>query len=361
MAQDDRSKLDSRLTAALSAALPQGEAPKSILLIPAGKFSFRDDREDCINSNPEAVIAASAALKMEVGLPIDYDHATDFGAPNGLPAPASGWIKALRIVDGAIWGDVEWTAAGAAAIAAGEWRYSSAVFDFDKKTRIVTRVMRAALTNNPALYDTAIAAKEAKMAEKEKDEKTMSADDFREKMASKFGCEKGASHEAICEAAGKAKMKTAKAAEDDEGDDEKAAARLVASGKVVPQKEHAELITRINKLESDRRRDAASVKVNAAIREGRITAAQREWATTYCAADEKSFDEFLAKQPVLHLGEDGRFEERNPGDGKTVVLTKDQQAICTAYNIKPEDFIKDREALSRQTGTMQPNHSDDRR
>jgi len=63
-----------------------------IELIPAGTFSTNDGRGPFYNSNPQAVIRLSRAL-MEGGLPIDFDHATDRAAPQGLPAPAAGWIR----------------------------------------------------------------------------------------------------------------------------------------------------------------------------------------------------------------------------------------------------------------------------
>lgn len=128
------------------------------MLVPAGQVDSRDSREPWLNDDPAAVIEATAVLGMTAGLPIDYDHAIELAAPKGLPAPAAGWIKKLRVQDGAIWGDVEWTEPGAKAVASGEWRYISPVLDFAEKTRRITCVLRASLTNNPALFGTAIAA-----------------------------------------------------------------------------------------------------------------------------------------------------------------------------------------------------------
>jgi len=83
--------------------------PDWIQLIPAGSFRGRDGRGPYVLDDPGAVIAATNALRMRAGIPIDYDHATDFAAPNGNPAPAAGWITEFAIRDGAIWGRVEWT------------------------------------------------------------------------------------------------------------------------------------------------------------------------------------------------------------------------------------------------------------
>ena len=85
-------------------------APEWIELLPAGVFYGRDGRGPFRLDDPAAVIASTTAMQMNAGLPIDYDHATDFGAPEGRPAPAAGWIRELEVRDGAVWGRVEWTA-----------------------------------------------------------------------------------------------------------------------------------------------------------------------------------------------------------------------------------------------------------
>src|ERR1700693_6392182 len=133
----------------------QQHAPEWIELLPAGEFVGRDGRGPFRVSNAEAVIAATDALRMEAGLPIDYDHATDFAAPSERRAPAAGWIRAIEVREGALWGKVEWTTHGSAAVAAHEYRYISPVFEYSHDGE-VQRVLRAALTNNPNLYLTAI-------------------------------------------------------------------------------------------------------------------------------------------------------------------------------------------------------------
>src|SRR5205814_1362938 len=124
--------------------------------IPAGTFFGRDGRGPYQFDDPAGVIAATRALQMAAGLPIDYDHATDFGAPAGHAAPAAGWIRELAVRDGALWGRVEWTDRAAAAIRAREYRYVSPVFQFTPEGGRVTRLLRAGLTNNPNLHLTAI-------------------------------------------------------------------------------------------------------------------------------------------------------------------------------------------------------------
>ncbi|MGH8012572.1 MAG: phage protease, partial [Candidatus Binataceae bacterium] len=142
-----------------------GTAPKWIELLPLGEFRGRDGRGPFKLDDPAKVIAATRALDMDAGIPIDFDHATDYGAPRGNPAPAAGWIKELAVGDGFLCGRVEWTRPGAEAVAAKRWRYVSPVFEHSDDGKVI-RLLRAGLTNNPNLKLPAIAASQITTAEK---------------------------------------------------------------------------------------------------------------------------------------------------------------------------------------------------
>ena len=133
------------------ADLSSSAPPEWVMLIPAGEFSGRDGRGPFRLADAARVIAATEVLGLTAGLPIDYDHATDFAAPKGHPAPAAGWIRKLEARGGALWGCVDWTPHGAKAITSREYRYISPVFQYSPDGA-VTRLLRAGLTNNPNLY-----------------------------------------------------------------------------------------------------------------------------------------------------------------------------------------------------------------
>lgn len=128
----------------------------TIQLLPAGEFRGRDGRPaECDAWVMTAEIAApliAAAEARATDYVIDYEHQTLRSIKNGQPAPAAGWFKTLEWRDGkglfAI--DVRWTDAAAAMIAAGEYRYISPVFNYDKSGH-VRQILHAALTNTPAL------------------------------------------------------------------------------------------------------------------------------------------------------------------------------------------------------------------
>ena len=140
------------LISAFAVAINSDEAPEWVELIPAGKFSAVDGRGPFDNSDPNQIVAASVARMPQVGLVLDYDHSTDLAAPEGRPAPAAGWLKAFKVEGGAIFAHVEWTADAVAAIKARKHRYVSPVFEHGKDGK-VERILRAALTNNPALIN----------------------------------------------------------------------------------------------------------------------------------------------------------------------------------------------------------------
>ena len=138
-------------------------APEWITLIPAANFKGFDGRGPYRLDQPDHVVAATEemiAKHMTAGLPLDFDHATDFAAPEGRQAPAAGWIKQVRAVNGAIQGRIEWTPKGKDAVEAHEYRYVSPVFEYDDEGRVV-RLLRAALTNSPNLNLPAIASAES--------------------------------------------------------------------------------------------------------------------------------------------------------------------------------------------------------
>lgn len=126
----------------------EGGAPEWVELLPAGARVVGRDGREWVNDRPAEVVAAFNAARP---LPFDYEHATDLAAPRGAPAPAAGWIEALELRDGAIWGRVAWTPKGAEAVANREYRWHSPVFTFEKTTGRILRLEGAALTNSPNL------------------------------------------------------------------------------------------------------------------------------------------------------------------------------------------------------------------
>jgi phage I-like protein len=304
--------------------------PEWIQLIPAGSFRGRDGRGPYALTDPAAVIAATNALRMQAGIPIDYDHATDFAAPNGNPAPAAGWITEFAIRRGALWGRVEWTARAANAIRAHEYRYISPVFQYAPSDGAITRLLRAGLTNNPNLYLTAICAagyEETKM------------DEFLKQLRELLGLAADASTDDILDALRAMQA----AANGDDGDAAAHRARNFDPARYVAVAEFQQALTEINALKMQRAREKAEHAVDAAIRSRKLVPAHREWAIAYCAADPAGFETFAARQPVVlpgetNLGSDPRaaFSRSHAGS----MLSATEVAICGLLGVTANDFLK---------------------
>ena len=109
--------------------------------------------------DPEEFVRRSAIP--EIGLVIDYEHATDRSAKRGFEAPATGWIHDLEIRDdGIVWARVEWTPRGEASIRNKEYKRISATFAFDPARRAI-RLLAGGLTNRPAFTSLAALASES--------------------------------------------------------------------------------------------------------------------------------------------------------------------------------------------------------
>jgi len=130
-----------------------------VQILPDGYFASTDGRENDIAGGKWLMddvafmsLAAHASTNNNDFL-FDYEHQTLNSDKNGQPAPAAGWFKKLDYVPGqglfAV--DVDWTAAAAQFIKNKEYRYTSAVFSYDRTTGRPIELMHVALTNHPAV------------------------------------------------------------------------------------------------------------------------------------------------------------------------------------------------------------------
>lgn len=359
----------------LSSAAP----PEWVMLIPAGEFSGRDGRGPFRLGDPARVIAATTALAMEAGVPIDYDHATDFAAPKGRPAPAAGWIQELEARDGALWGRVDWTPHGAAAISSREYRYISPVFQYSSDGE-VTRLLRAGLTNNPNLYLTAISARAAagggvragrsaraanSAAGAGRRAEGQGMETLLEQLREVLGLDDEASADEVLAAV---RELAAGGDDDDDGGDggaDEAAdtggdgdgADAMASGRAggahqgggadparyVAVAQFQKLLSELNELRAARAGERAERAVDDAIKAGKLIPAQRQWAISYCQADFKGFAAFVARQPAAF---GAGFESAaatftsQPPSSSAGALTAAESAICTQLGLGTQEYLR---------------------
>ena len=123
------------------------DLPLWIELLPAGDPVVGRDGRSFNNPDPQAII--NAFNKDTLDLPIDTEHTTQLKAPQGDYSPACGWVKALEVRNGAIWGLVEWTDTWD--IKQKRYRYISPVFTYNNQTKQIDKLISVGLTNRPNL------------------------------------------------------------------------------------------------------------------------------------------------------------------------------------------------------------------
>lgn len=250
-------------------------------------------------------------------------------APQGLPAPAVGWIKALEIRDGAIWGRIEWTAQGAELVGGRAYRYLSPVFRFDFTTNEISEPVSAGLTNNPNLE---MAALNAAGMETETMDKTI---------LEALGLPGAASAADAVGAIAALKSERALALN---------AAQHPDPEKFVPKADHQLALNRIGEFEAaekTRAEEAALAAVDGAISAGKIAPASRDYHLATCRAEGglERFRSFIATQPVIAgaSGLDGKDPVAQPGK-----LNAEELAVCRQLGMSPEDFAKARAAEGKE-------------
>lgn len=279
-------------------------------LIPVGNFQLKDARATRFTlDDPDAVIAMSLDLAPGGMLPIDFDHGLDGqGSKDGR---AAGWITGLRVDGGVIRASVEWTPEGEAALKGKTYRFISPVFTHTKAKGLVRRILRAGLTNNPAIHDL------AQVASKKED--GMHAD--LSTLRTALGLDAEAEDDAVITAAAEAITKA-------EADPDPA--------KFVPIAIVDELRGKLTEIEGKVAASSVERVVTAAKAEGKLTPAMVDWATSYASKDMGGFKAWLAAQPVIASGEEllPGLAPKQPG-----TLTAEEKAVCAQMGLDEETFL----------------------
>lgn len=141
--------------AAMSFAIGADGVSNEAHILPAGEFAPTDGRKLPVKSfKLDVSIAAKviALLKARKNdTLIDYEHQSLRTKENGKPVIAAGWFHEMEFrVDG-LWAiNIGWTEAAKRYIKQKEYRYISAVFEFDVAGAVVD-IWSIALTNTPAI------------------------------------------------------------------------------------------------------------------------------------------------------------------------------------------------------------------
>ena len=291
-----------------------GEVPEVIRLLPIGHVSSRKGDFEVDEQGIAGIIRQFKARKLD--LVIDYEHQT----LDDVQAPASGWIKDLYAGPDALMAKVEWTQKGREYIANKEYRYLSPVVLVTKKDRRAVLLHSAALTNTPAIDGMfAIINSDDLDVVEDEEEKENEVMEL-EKLIKLLGLEEGAAEEDVLAKLTEILEKCKKAENDPkEQDPEKAEGEMVANKTVLellglPESARTEDVTakimsfkagdsvlksRVEQLEKQAAQRNADDLVEMALKSGKISAAQKEWASAYALKDPNGFALFTEKAPVV--------------------------------------------------------------
>lgn len=345
-------------------------------LIPSGSFNGRDGRGPYDAGDKAAMAAIVENTKKLAGstdLVVDYDHQSVFAAVPGVggTARAAGWIKDLQVRDEGIYGRVEWTAAAAAAIKAGEYRYLSPVFLHAKNGGRILVIRMAGLTNTPNLDLAEVAASALVklnnptgdsmdqilaalgLASGSGEDKVLSAINALltsgTAIAKALGLKDGAKPTDVLAAVNSAVADRGKFAEaaglaaDAKTDDIVQAVQSAAKSgapdptKFVPIAQVTKLQDDLKKLNDTVVGDKAEEAVNTAIKDGKLAPALKDWGLDLFKVDAAKFATFVGSAPVL-TGQ--QLKEPKRDANAPAQLDDAQLAAIAVMGVDPEAYRK---------------------
>ena len=275
--------------------------PTEIKILPLGRVHSQKGDFNVDDESFELIRKQFKDRKLD--LVIDYEHQT----LSDVQAPAGGWIKDLYKGEDAIIAKVEWTPKAAEYLKNKEYRYLSPVVLVRKRDQKATAIHSVALTNTPAIdgmfalvnsldiediseggniMDLKELAKALGLPETATEEEIKKAVEDAAKAAEKLkpeGADMVANSTILSMLGLKADAKT-----------EDVAASIMALKAGAPDTQAELLALKQRMAERD-----ADEEVQKALKTGKITAAQSEWAKSYALKDMEGFKGFVDKAPVV--------------------------------------------------------------
>jgi phage I-like protein len=324
--------------------------PDVIRLLPLGLV--KSQKGDFIVDEESFKSIKNNFEKRGIDIVIDYEHQT----LEDVQAPAGGWIKDLFIQDGAIAAKVEWTPKAYEYLKNKEYKYLSPVVLVRKSDKKAVVLHSAALTNTPAIDGMFAIVNSINIDEFEEGGNKMDL----KQLAALLGLPEDATEEQVLQAIktvlGEHKELKEKAEKKDgeDGKTEQVANKVICgllgidsesaktedvAAAIMALKNPANFVpvSEFNKLKERLDKKDGEELVTKALKAGKITAAQKEWAEEYALKDPEGFKKFIEKAPqAVPMGE---LEIDNPknGDGKVSETTL---TVCKMLGVSEEDLEK---------------------
>ncbi|EPR07769.1 phage protease [Ruminiclostridium papyrosolvens] len=322
-------------------------APGKIKILPIGHVK---SQKGDFNVDEESFrLMKQTFQERGIDIVIDYEHQT----LEDVQAPAGGWIKDLSLEDGAIVAKVEWTPKGKQYLENKEYRYLSPVVLVRKKDSKAIVLHSVALTNTPAIDGMFPIINSIEI----EDYEGGNSMNILKQLAALLGLGEDATEEQVIEAL-KALVEDAKKLKEK-------AVNTEAEGKVVANKVICEMLglkagaktedvaaaiialkntNTSNTIETEfkalkerlAQRDADDA-VLMALKAGKLTPAQKDWATEYALKDPEGFKSFVEKAPQgVPMGELEIETKANKEDSFDEATLR----ICKQLGVGEEDLKK---------------------
>ena len=286
--------------------------PSKIKILPLGRV--HSQKGDFTVDDESVELIRKQFKDRKLDLVIDYEHQT----LADVQAPAGGWIKDIYKGDDALIAKVEWTPKATEYLKNKEYRYLSPVVMVRKRDQKATALHSVALTNTPAIDGMFPVVNSLTIEDYSEGGTTM---DLKE-IAKALGLPETATEEEVkkaVEEAGKAAQKIKEMegkGEGSTGEGADAPAEVVANStilKLLELDENAKTedvaasimalktggdkatAATVLALKEKIERKEAEEAVQLALKEGKITAAQTDWAREYALKDADGFKKFMDK------------------------------------------------------------------
>ena len=288
-------------------------APEEIKILPLGVV--HSQKGDFIVDDESAGLIIEQFKDRKLDLVIDYEHQT----LKDVQAPAGGWVKDIYKGEDALVAKVEWTKKAEEYLKNKEYKYLSPVVFVRKKDKRAACIQSIALTNTPAI-DGMFALVNSMDIDIDdlKEEESM---DLKE-LITLLGLPETATEEDVK----KALQEARKIAEDKKKEEENNSAtsgdemETVANSTVLSLLELEEnaktedvaaaimalkaggdgkALAEVLSLKKELEERNADDLVMEALKAGKITAAQKDWAKAYILKDKEGFTSFMEKAPVV--------------------------------------------------------------
>ncbi len=284
-----------------------GQCPEEVKILPVG--TVNSEKGDFIVDQESYKEMKAEMQRRGIDIVIDYEHQT----LKDVQAPAGGWVKDLIYTPEAIVAKVEWTPKAKEYLKNKEYRYLSPVVLTRKSDSKAVVLHSLALTNTPAINGMFAIVNSVDFDTH--NTPTGGKDMDLQRIKELLGLPAETPEEDVMNALTKALEKAKDAPDPKPEEDKEVVANSVILGllelpadsktedvttKIMALKagvsqrdqEMKETLERLKQKEAD---DAVMM----ALKAGKITAAQKDWAKEYALKDRKGFDSFVEKAPAV--------------------------------------------------------------